>query len=417
MLNGIFEFISFAFPKAGAQIGVPLTIAMLLFLTALLKCQYQVIPALLQVKGLAVSYTLFVSTVLISLIFNLGNLSAFQLTAVMVVIASPLAIGIGRSIDVQNGLKILAISLIIVGGYALIQRLVGIVSTAIPGLTYTLGQDLAAKPIGFGMAASGEAQKMPTTYQNGNGAGLFYAMGIPILLSWIPISAKQKILKISGILCGCVGLLLSGSRSIIIPVVLLLTFLLLLLKNKLSYKNQILFVSSLMFLAALVMIYLLQSDNQFLQQLNARYIQQTLSDPTGAGRTSQYVSAFAQVHQLNESGFLRFLVIGLPWDQIGGMEGLISTFFYYGLPSFLGFLLILATTLFAIFEHNKLASIGFICVFIAFLVDGSFNFPPTLMNYFFLAGVLTQPSMEEVREKNEIVFFKSQNTPVVRRTV
>ncbi|EST12782.1 O-antigen ligase family protein [Sporolactobacillus laevolacticus] len=403
MLNYIFEFMTFAFPKAGAQIGVPFTIAIFLFLFALLKCQYQVIPGFMQVKGLAFSYTLFVSVVLVSLLFNLGNFPVFQLATVMMVIASPLAIGIGRSLNPQTALKILAISLVIVGVYALIQRIVGIVTTSIPGVTYTFGQDLAAKPIGYGMAASGEAQKMPSTYQNGNGAGLFYAMGIPILLAWSPSSAKQKVLKIVAILFGCVGLLLSGSRSIMIPFVLFLIVLLVLVKNKLNYRNQILFFSSLMFIATLGIVYLLQSDNQFLQQLYTRYINQTLSDPTGAGRTSQFVAAFTQINGLDELGFLRFLCVGLPWDQVGVLEGFVSILFNYGLFGFIGFLFVLAAAIYGIYERNKLASIGFICVFIAFIVDGSFNFPPTLMNFFFLTGLLTQPGLQETSHNSKTV--------------
>lgn len=403
MFNYFFEFMTFAFPKAGAQIGVPLTIAMFLFLFALLKCHDQVIPGFMKIKGLAFSYMLFVSAVLVSLLFNLGNFPVFQLATVMVVIASPLALGIGRSLNQQTALKILAISLIIVGVYALIQRIVGIVHTAIPGVTYTFGQDLSAKPIGYGMAASGEAQKMPSTYQNGNGAGLFYAMGIPILLAWVPSSSKHKVLKIVAVFGGCVGLLLSGSRSIMIPFVLFLIVLLVLVKNKLSYRNQMLFFSSLMFIATAGIVYLLQSDNQFLQQLYTRYINQTLSDPTGAGRTSQFVAAFAQINALDGLGFLRFLCVGLSWDQIGVLEGFVSILFNYGLFGFIGFLFVLAAAIYGIYERNKLASIGFICVFIAFIVDGSFNFPPTLMNFFLLAGLLTQPEFQEASNNSKTV--------------
>lgn len=401
MLNYIFEFMTFSFPKAGAQLGVPLTFAMFLFLFALYQCREQLIPGFLQIKGLALSYSLFVLAVLLSLLFNLSHLSTFQITMVMVVIASPLALGIGRSLDSQLALKILALSMILVGVYALIEKIAGIVTTAIPGVTYTFGQDLAEKPIGYGMASSGEALKMPATYQNGNGAGLFYALAIPILLSWTPSSPRFKLLKIISIFFGCVGLLLSGSRSIMIPFILFLIFLLALVKHKLNYRNQVLFCSCLLFLSVLGIIYLLQSNNQFLQQLYTRYIDQTLSDPTGSGRTSQFEIAFTQANTLDGLSFLKFLLIGLPWDQIGTIEGLVSTLFNYGIFGFISFLLLLITTIYAIFERNKLAAIGFICVFIAFIVDGSFNFPPTLMNFFFLAGLLTQSEAQEPIGRDE----------------
>ncbi|RYL95751.1 hypothetical protein EWI07_00815 [Sporolactobacillus sp. THM7-4] len=398
MLSYLFEFMTFAFPKAGAEIGVPITIAIGLFGFALLKCRRQVIPALIDVKGLAFFYTLFVSAVLVSLFVNPGNFELFQLATVAAVTVSPLAIGIGRSVNPQTALKILAISLIIAGAYAVIQRMVGIVTTAIPGVTYTFGQDLAEKPIGYGMAGSGEAQKMPSTYQNGNGAGLFYAMAIPVLLAWMPAAAKQRALKMSAILFGCAGLLLSGSRSIVLPFLFFLLFLLVLLKNRFSYRNQLLFVSGLMFVVFLGSVYLLATDPQFLQPLYARYIEQTLSDPTGAGRTSQFVDALAQVNALDGPSFLRFLTIGLPWDQISTLEGMVSILFNYGVFGFIGFFGALTAAILGIYRSHKLASIGFLCVFMAFLVDGSFNFPPTLMNLFFLTGLLTQPQSLETQK-------------------
>lgn len=395
MLSTLFEFMTFTFPKAGAQIGVPLTIAMFLFLLTLLKCQYQVIPAFLQIRGLPISYLIFTACVFISMIFNMGNISSFQLTAAMVVVASPLAVGIGQSIEPQKALEVLAASLIIVGAYALIERLAGIVSTAVPGLTYTFGQDLAQKPIGYGMAVAGDAQKMPTTYQNGNGAGLFYAMGIPVLLAWFPYSVKRNVLKYMGIVCGLIGLFLSGSRSIMIPFVLVLMLLLILIKNKLTYQNQLLFLSSLLILTALSMVYLLQVHDPFLQEAYSRYIAQTVSDPTGASRVPQFQDAFAAVNQLGWTGFVRFLLIGMPWRNLGSLEGLTSVLFAYGLFGFISFVSLLLSAIIGVYRHNKLASLGLICVFIAFGVDGSFNYPPSLMNFFLLTGLLIHADLRD----------------------
>lgn len=419
MLNTLFEFMTFTFPKAGAQIGVPLTIAMFLFLLSLVKCQYKVIPAFIQIRGLSVSYLIFTACVFISMIFNLGSISSFQLTAAMVVVASPLAVGIGQSIEPQKALEVLAVSLIIVGAYALIERLAGIVSTAVPGLTYTFGQDLAQKPIGYGMAAvgAGDAQKMPTTYQNGNGAGLFYALGIPVLLAWFPYSVKRNVLKYTAIVCGLIGLFLSGSRSIMIPFVLVLIFLLILLKNKLSYQNQILFLSSLLILTALSMVYLLQVHNPFLQEAYSRYIAQTVSDPTGASRVPQFQDAFAAVNQLGWAGYVRFLLIGMPWETLGSLEGLTSVLFAYGLFGFISFVALLLSAIIGVYRHNKLASLGLICVFIAFWVDGSFNYPPSLMNFFLLTGLLIHADLWDSRvPENSFSAVRRLNFTQARRT-
>ncbi|MCO7176714.1 O-antigen ligase family protein [Sporolactobacillus kofuensis] len=407
MLNYFFEFITFTFPKAGVQIGVPITIAMFLFLFALIKCQLHVISAINQIKGLSVSYVLFACSVLLAFVINLGSLSSFQITAAMVVFASPLAIGIGRSMDAQKAIKILAFSLIIVGSYALIQRIAGIVATAIPGLTYTFGQDLADKPIGFGMAISGEAQKMPSTYQNGNGVGLFYAMGIPFLLSWFPLTMKQKVLKYAAIVFGLVGLFLSGSRSIMIPFVIFLIFILMLVKNKLNDHHQLLFLAAVLFISGFGILYLIHADSSFLQQAYARYMQQTISDPTGAGRTLQYASAFSQINHLTEAEFLRFLIVGLPWDEINYVEGLFYSFQMYGIFGFIGFLGIFISAIISVYKQNDLAAIGMICVLIAFMIDGSFLYPPAVMNYFFLVGLALAPKVpvRKKHAKNFIIRF------------
>lgn len=400
MINSLFEFITFAFPKAGIQVGVPLTVAMVVFLLAVYRCQYRIVPAFMRVSGLSWFYLLFVLAVCLAFIFNLGGLSSSQVTMAMVVVASPLAIGIGSAVKPQVAMKILALAMIIVGGYALIQYLFGILNTSIPGLTYTFGQDLAEKPIGYGMAESGgEALKMPSTYQNGNGAGLFYALGLPILLAWFPKTFHQIMLKYSAVIIGLVGLFLSGSRSIMVPFVLLFIFLIVFFKNKLSYRQQLFYVSMLLFSTVIIGNYLVQSQSQFLADAYHRYIAQTLTDPTGAQRVPQLQAAFNAVNSLNWQDFLRFVLIGYPWQSMGAIEGLLSTLFAYGLCGFISFVGMLITAIIAVYRRNKLAAIGFICAFVAFIVDGSFNFPPALMNFFLLTGLVTQPA--DLKAKQE----------------
>lgn len=398
MTNEIFEFMTLAFPKAGVQVGVPITVAMLLFCLALAKSQYQVVPAFLAIKGLPAAYLVFVFVVCVSFIFNMSDMTAFNISVVMVVIGSPLALAIGRAVDPQKAMELLTVSLIIVGFCALIQRVLGITHASIPGVTYTLGQDLADKPIGYGMASSGDAQKMPSTYQNGNGAGLFYALAIPILLAWRPEFVKWQILRGLAVLLGFIGLLLSGSRSILIPFCLFFLFIFSLLKNKLTYRRQILFLAVSLLVLFFTILYLMQAHSAVLTQLYSRYVSQTVSDPTGSDRTVQYGTAFSQIQPLTGWAFVRFLCIGLPWSQIGGIEGFLSTLFMYGLFGFLAFIASLFVTAVHIYRLNKLTAIGFLCVFIAFMVDGSFNYPPGLMNFFFLAGLLSAPDRVEAND-------------------
>ena len=54
----------------------------------------------------------------------------------------------------------------------------------------------------------------------------------------------------------------------------------------------------------------------------------------------------------------------------------------------ISFLAILILPIIKLFKNgNKIMAIGLLGVFIAFCVDSSFNYPPSLMNYFLLAGI------------------------------
>ena len=68
-------------------------------------------------------------------------------------------------------------------------------------------------------------------------------------------------------------------------------------------------------------------------------------------------------------------------------EGVLYMLSYYGFLSFLSFLFLLLYPVVFVFKRNKILSVGLILVFIAFLVDRSFNYPPYLINYFFLSGL------------------------------
>ena len=55
---------------------------------------------------------------------------------------------------------------------------------------------------------------------------------------------------------------------------------------------------------------------------------------------------------------------------------------YYGFVNFVCFNAILLMGIFKLIRKRYLVSLGLICVYIAFVVDASFNFTPALINYF-----------------------------------
>lgn len=95
---------------------------------------------------------------------------------------------------------------------------------------------------------------------------------------------------------------------------------------------------------------------------------------------------------------LRFIFFGMDWKDAQMTEGVIYVLSYYGVFAFLSFLSVLIYPLVSVFKKNKLLSVGLILMFIAFLVDTSFLYPPSLINYFFIAGLYMQHPEKIVRE-------------------
>lgn len=402
-MTALFEFFTFAFPKAGIQMGLPVTISLVLFLFVFIRYFNQTVSAFNQVPLLGLTYLLFSFSIIISVLFNLDQYTTQSIAFVLVLIGSPLAIVVGRNIDKEKFKTIMAVSVIIVGGYSVIQWFFGILNTAIPGVTYTFGQNLMDKPIGYGHSATLEAVKMPSTYQNGNASGLFFALSIPVLFIWSVKSKRNKILKVLAILLGIIGLILSGSRAIMIPFAGFSLLLLLFYFRTLKRRIAFLFISISMFLSLFLILYLLVGDNEILQQAYERYVIQTLNDPTGNGRTTLIMIALTQVKMLDASGLFSFIIMGFSEYRLMS-EGLLYLLFANGVLSFVSFLFVLFLSFKTAYKKNKIESIGFMCVIVAFIVDSSFLYPPALINFFLFLGVLTQPENMDhsVRKRKRI---------------
>ena len=97
-------------------------------------------------------------------------------------------------------------------------------STSVAGLTYTLGQNISDKPIG--LKTDGTAEKIISTYQNGNSLGIFNALEVSFVLTSAQSSRFWKIGQYFALGLGLVGIMLSGSRSIQILFLLFLIILL-----------------------------------------------------------------------------------------------------------------------------------------------------------------------------------------------
>lgn len=387
LLDALFLFVTTAFPKAGIQLGeLPLTLNLALLALLLLSGFPTALKALGAFRGVLQWFAcLVVFGAMSTLIAWLDGASLYSVAQRITVMVSPLAVVATFRLATRRSLRIVAWALVITGGYALVQFAGGVTATSVSGITYTMGQDLEAKPIGY--MANDSAAKIPSTYQNGSSFGIFAALAVMLMLAWRPESGGLRRLRIVAIASGVVGLLLCGSRSIIIPVVLCLAVVIYQHLATLSRARQqwAMIVLIVAILCGAVFLTFFRSD--ILAAFWDRNVVQTMNDPTASGRTNQWSEIWSGIQDLSDWQLIRLILIGQnPSWRLGG-EGLPEFFVTFGLPAtfaFYGGLLVLARRLW----QNPLSrsvALGVLCVVFAFVVDQSYFYPPNVMNVYLIA--------------------------------
>ncbi len=241
-----------------------------------------------------------------------------------------------------------------------------------------------------------EAVKMPSTYQVGNGAGLFYLLGITAMISWK--TENKKLLKTIAIVFGIIGILLSGSRACLIPFIIFIPFVL----NKM-YKNRtrngkILMIITTIVIGTATIFYIKNSNGKFVEYFYERNIEETFTDTTGNGRTILIEKSIDYIKQQDWAGKIRSIILGTPWESGMTSEGILYIFLKSGIIAMLTFVLLLIMPIKHIYKNYKVIAVGLIGVFIAFCVDSSFNYPPALMNYFLIVGIFIRKQNENKSE-------------------
>lgn len=323
----------------------------------------------------------------------------FRLAVSLVLIVSPLAIGIGYKVKLNTFYKIIIVSMIITGIYSVLQWTIGIETTKIPGLNIAYGDTFADKPIGYGSSGM-EALKMPSTYQNGNGVALFFLLSLFLIIPW---KTNKKCIKFVAILFTIIGILLSGSRSALIPFVLLVPYAIKKIYDILKTKKQKIFLLLCVAIAISgVITYVCYSNSELIEYMFNRYIVQTIMDPTGSGRTTQIQEVIKSITNQNFMLVIKSLILGNDWKNVVSSEGIFYFVSFYGIICAITFCLLLLYPIRKLYKNNKIEVLGLIAVFIAFMVDSSFNYPPGLMNYFLIVGVLLQRQKIREEENKEI---------------
>ncbi|WP_314066409.1 hypothetical protein [uncultured Vagococcus sp.] len=383
-MNGIFEFITMAFPKAGIQVGgLPLTLNMILFGVVMLA-NLKHLPAFLNNwGGFLIGYYLFFFFSTASLLINIAEQqsTSLDIAMTMVVILSPLAsVPISR-LSLHKSMTITCVSAIIVGGYMIVQKTMGITKTAVAGVTYTLGQDLTTKPIGYATAEN-LSHKMPSTYQNGNSSGLFLVSSLTLLLIWQPERIGTRCLKYGGILACLIGVFLCGSRSILFPMIPL--FIMIGLDLYKQYEKEQRKIVWIVFGGGIIAVsaYFNFFGQEALTTFYDRVITQTIQNPS-SDRFAQWKVIGEQISVLSPYRVLRFLFIGVANDLFQ-LDGMLRFLAMKGVIAQLSFLAVLMYPIIGLYKEKKtrIVSYALIGIFIAFLIDMSFFYLPCIMNYF-----------------------------------
>ncbi|MFT9004726.1 MAG: hypothetical protein ABF991_08475 [Liquorilactobacillus hordei] len=385
-MNYLFEFITMSFPKAGIQVGaLPLTLNMLLFIVVFFMNLRFALESVKISYCFSVCYFLLVAFTLVSVLVNITNhtITAFNIASSFVVLMSPLAAVAIKRNDCDKSMKIMAISVLITGGYMIIQKLFGILDTALEGVTYTYGQDLIQKNIGYDVTDSSLSNKMPSTYQNGNSVGLFFALSIVLLLVWNPKTKIWKLLRQVCIVLAIYGVVLSGSRSIMFPLVIFGLGIIIGYYRKLPRIYRIRFLVTFLIFLLLSIFLILGKNPQLYQGLYDRYVIQTTADPT-SNRGEQWSLALTYIYNLNFGDLLKFLILGVPNTLIGS-DGMMGFLLNRGVVAQIMFLICLLMPIINLLKLKEVRIVGFglLAVFCAFIIDSSYFYLPSLMNYFF----------------------------------
>lgn len=397
MINVLFTFFTLAFPKTGLVMGgISVTVAELLFLISLfLHFKKNIIFRInIKILVLALIYIFFLSC---NLLLNIQDGPLINIFSVLILIVSPFTFFIGKQINIESFAKIVIISIFITTLFAILQKLFGVINTEIQGITVALGDSIKNKPIG--LKVDGTALKMPSTYQNGNGWGLFLGLSLPFVVTFIPKDNIWKFLRNISIALAVLGLILSGTRSVLIPFLAVSPLIFIGLMKK-SKKHIKFIIPIFFFVVALVILYIFFERPESLTTFYNDYILRTLNDKSGNQRLPQFWNMLSLLNSKNGFEYFKSLILGLPWNELGSLEGIFAIMGYQGIlgvPIIYGFWII---PIIYFWKRNRLMAFGFIINIVAWLVDGSFNFPPYLMNYYLFAGVLYKYVGERENEKD-----------------
>ncbi len=356
-------FLLTAVPKAGVKVGgfpFPFMLFGLVVAAAVILYQQRgrldpMPQPVFVVVGVVIVWFLARATML-----AVSGASPFQLVplaAWFVVPAVLLALAPKQASDV-NWARAMEAGVLAACGLSVVQAIVGVERTLIPGITLAFGDDFASKHVLITTVGFGSFYKIPSSYQNGNTfgviTGFFLVTALRRILTgdrdrwnWILLSATA------------VASVLAGSRTVIIAVAVA-SVLVMWAHGSLTHKLAI--------VVGVVVVALIAVRLQ--PGLAERFSLSSITDSQGAGRTARWRQVIDQ-QGLTGLGFGTSAWLTGPSSE--GVFGAAEQVGIFGV----GALVVLALR---VTRHGPLRQWRFplVVILICFLLDSSYLLFPTL---------------------------------------
>ena len=393
----------FALPKAGLLVGgVPVTFASMVMAGhgawRWVMPGAQGAPVHLA-RSFVQRHLVFAWAVTVVLLVQLTDSGVEDLVTWALLIGSPIAFHAGLHVR-RTGAVMAAIlvAAVLVGGYAVVQNVVGVEEASVEGITFVAGTDLVEdNPI---RTPSGTL-KSPSTFHNGNLAASFLLLAIGVAAVASVVERRLRGLALLAVAVSVAGIAVSLSRSAVLALVLAL-FIALAPRHRpewLGRRAASLVAVALLFAGSLVAGYVLFGAENFLVD---RFVGDSVEDPTAAGRTDGAGQWWDDLRIEDSGGLLEALLVGNTEVSLDDqVEGIVFIVGRYGLLVAAAFVIMAVGPMREwrrrLGRTSTVAWLGPAALSIMWLVDSTFLFPPTLLNWAFVCGLITrlvnQPSL------------------------
>lgn len=402
MLMYIYEFLTMTIPRAGFMHNdLPINTSTFL-LPIILLININKVLSFIKKWDFSVLYAIFAFFLCFVMTLNWQK-NPFFFTAGLVMLASPFAIVIGYYSDPKRFFKILILALILTSGFSIIQYIFGIEKTMIEGITIALGETYEGKPIGI-LSEIDSAIKMPSTYQNGNGVGVFYVLALPIAMSYnkVSLNKRWRFLKRLSIILGAIGLFLSGSRSCLYPFIFFFV-----VKCRYILKDLYKAIKNnkgwfILAIATVIVAISVLNKYDFMDRTFERFVTTTSNDSTAAGRTTSFAHYISYINSKGILHTIYYILFGVEWNS-GATGDLLDFFRAYGLLFSAAFIACITYPLKKIKNKNDFYVFGLYCALIDFIVDSSYFYPPGLINYFMISGFLLRAYVTDNMQHRKVL--------------